>query len=359
MNRQIYLEVNKGNFKYNVESIRAIVGDKEICPVIKANAYGTYINNCLDLIEDFKIVGVAIVSEAITLRKIGYLNDILVLNQPYLEDIDNVIDNNVIVGVCSFAFLKELSFRKEKIKIHIELETGMGRTGFKIEELNKLVKLLSRCKNILVEGVYTHFAVADIDKKFTTEQIDKFFKGVQYLKDRFDSIKYVHCSASNGILNYKIDFTNMVRAGIIMYGYPSFLGACEKIDLKPCTRLIAKISYIKDINKGDSISYGRTFIANSKMRIATVGIGYADGIRRNLSNKGEVVINGVKCLIVGAICMDSFMVDVSGIDCEIGDEVFLWDNELITLEDVSEKCGTINYEILSTISDRVPRKFID
>ena len=143
-----------------------------------------------------------------------------------------------------------------------------------------------------------------------------------------------------------------------MYGYESFNGSLEKLDLKPICKLKSKITFLKEVDEGTPISYNHDFITKKKSRIATIPIGYADGLRRDLSNKGHVVINGSLCPIVGKVCMDSIMVDVSDIDCKLGDEVYIWDNDLLKVEDIAKECNTINYEIISTISSRVPRVFV-
>lgn len=360
MNRQTYMEVSKSNFKYNIEQIKKYVPDKEIMPVIKANGYGTYINRCLELIKDFKYVAVACVSEAIELRNIGYNGNIFVLNQPYVEDIDNIIKYDVIVGVSDINFVRALARYDTKVKVHIELETGMGRTGVLSRFLDVFITEIEKLSNIEVEGVYTHFSSADSDYEYTNKQIEIFNSGVEKIKKRINTIKYVHCSASNGILNFKVDTCNMVRAGIIMYGYPASDTTLDKIDLRPVVTLKSKISFIKEVAEGMSISYGRRFIADKRMKVATIGIGYADGIRRSLSNKGYVVINGHKCKVLGSVCMDSFMVDVSSLDnVNVGDIVYIWDNEIIKLEDIAEWYDTINYEVISCIGERVPRVFVD
>ncbi len=361
MNRQSVLEVNKSNFLYNIEQIKKYINNEaEIMPVIKANGYGTYINKCLDLIENFKIVAVACVSEAIELRDIGYKGDIFVLNQPYIEDIPNILKYDVTVGVADINFIRELGNNGNKFRIHLELETGMGRTGIYSSDLDNIIELVLGYDNVLLNGVYTHFSSADSDYEYTLKQFEIFEEGVSLLKSKIDTLDYVHASASNGIVNFPIGLCNYVRAGIIMYGYASAHDTLDKIDLKPILRLKSKISFIKMVPEDYSISYGRTFISNKEMKIATVGIGYADGIRRELSNKGEVVVNGIKCSIVGRVCMDSFMIDVSELsDVKVGDLVYIWDNEVVTLEDIASCSGTINYEIMSTISSRVPRIFID
>lgn len=359
MDRQSYLEINKDAFLNNVKAIQDYVGNKKLMPVIKGNAYGTYINKKLELIKDFDIVAVAIVQEAIELRKLGYQNEIFVLNQPYVEDIPNIIKYNVTIGVASLEFVKELKKYDSEFKIHLELETGMGRTGIYLQDLENFIKEVKNNEKICVEGVYTHFSSADFDVEFTNKQIEKFEKGVEIVKKSFDNLKYIHCSASNGILNFKVDICNLVRPGIILYGYESSEDTMKKINLFPVAKLKSKISFIKEVEPGTSISYSQKFITNKKMKIATVGIGYLDGIKRCLINKGKVVINGKLANMVGTICMDSFMIDVTDIpEAKVGTEVFIWDNNVRKLEDIADECDTINYEIISTISDRVPRKFV-
>lgn len=359
--RQSILEISTSAFKHNVNEIKRLIGpNKDIMYVMKANSYGTYLNKNISLIKDFKIIATAIVKEAIDLRHDGFKNEIFVLNQPYLEDIENIIKYNVTVGVADLNFIKELSNHKETFTIHLELETGMGRTGFNINDLDEVLNYLKTTTNIIVEGVYTHLSTADKDKEFTKHQMSLFEQGVTKIKEYYPNIKYIHAEASNGILNVNSKICNLVRPGILLYGYTPTDTILTKIDLKPVAKLKSHISFIKEVEEGTSISYGRTFITPKKMTIATVAIGYADGIRRNLSNKGKVVVKDTIANIVGTVCMDSFMIDVTNIkDVKVGDYVYIWDNKNITLEDVARECNTINYEILSTISNRVPRVFID
>ena len=356
--RRTCLEVSREAFRKNVSEIRKLVNDTEIMPVVKANAYGTYLNKDISLMNEFNMVAVAIVDEAIQLRKLGYEKDIFVLNQPYIEEIEDIISNNIIVGVSSIDFLKKTKEYDKKIRVHVELETGMGRTGVLDSNLGEFINNL-KASNALVEGVYTHLSSADLDYEFTNKQNELFNKNVCILKEEFPTIKYVHCAASNGILNFDLGICNLVRPGLILYGYPSCKSAIEKIKLEPVLKFRSSISFIKEINVGDAVSYGRSFVADRKMVVATVGCGYADGVMRKLSNKGFVSVNGKRCKILGNVCMDSFMIDVSDVDCKVGDFVYLFDNEIVTLNEVSDICETINYEVISTISDRVPRKFID
>lgn len=357
--RPTIMEVNLDKFNKNINEIKKYVGNKIIMPVIKANAYGTYLNKNIDIINKFDIVAVAIVDEAIELRKLGYKNEIFILNQPYFEEIENIIKYNITIGVSDNVFLEKILKIKEKIKVHLEIETGMNRTGIKIENLKKIIDEIKQKQNIIVEGCYTHLSSADYDNNYTNMQLEIFRESVKIIKDNFDTIKYIHSSASNGLMNYSDNISNMVRPGIIMYGYESFENAKEKINFEPICKLKTKITFIKEVSKETSISYSRKFISKSNMIIATIPIGYADGLRRQLSNKGTVVVNNQKAKIIGNICMDSCMIDVTNIkNVGVGTDVYIWDNDIRTLEDIANECNTINYEILSTISDRVPRIFI-
>lgn len=357
--RAANLEISLDNFKHNMKAIQEYVGSGiTIMPVIKANAYGTYINKRIDIINNYEIVAVAIAEEAEVLRNDGYKGEILILNQPDVNDIDTILKQNVSIGVSDMEFLKLLVLKEEKVKVHLELETGMGRTGIKIEDIETFCFNIKQNAHIELQGVYTHFAVADSDSAYTKEQIFKFNKGLEIIKSHFENIKYIHHSASNGILNFENSNCNTVRPGIIMYGYESFEGAYNKLDLKPIAKLKARINFVKKISKSESVSYGRTFIADKETIVATVPIGYADGIRRCMTGS-EVYVNGRKAKIIGRVCMDSFMIDATEIpDIKVGDVVYIWDNENITLDEVARKCDTINYEILSCISNRVPREFV-
>ncbi len=355
--RPTVMEVDLNAFEYNVQKIKEFVGEKaQLMPVVKANGYGTYINEAKNIINKFEIVAVAIVDEAINLRNSGYENDILILNQPAREEIEKIVEYNITVGTCEIEFIEELSKVSEKAKIHIEIDTGMGRTGINPKELPNFLDELKKYSNIEVEGIYTHLSSPDTDFEYTQNQLKLFDESVNLAKEKLGDIKYVHSLASNGILNFKNSNYNLVRPGIILYGYKSEENTYEKIDLKPVCSLKSKITFLKEVEEGTSIGYSRKFITNKKAKIATIPIGYADGLSRLLSNKGFVVINGKKAPIVGNVCMDSIMVDVSEIDSvKLGEDVYIWDNKIITVEEIASLTNAINYEVISTISSRVPR----
>lgn len=357
--RPTVMEVNVQNFMNNIENIKAkLSSETKMMPVIKANAYGTYLNTRVDVLNQFDIVAVAIASEGVKLRKIGYEKEIFVLNQPWIDEIDEIIQYHLTVGISSLDFAKALGDRKEKVNIHIEIGTGMGRTGIHPDKTAEYIDLILKYENIGIEGIYTHMSSADTDDEYTKKQIQSFEKAVAVARNKVPNLKYVHSAASNGIINFKEAHSNLVRPGMILYGYESGEGILDKIDLKPVCKLKSKITFLKTVAKGTSIGYGRGFITEEETKVATIPIGYADGLRRSMSNGGQVLIQGKKVQIIGKVCMDSFMVDVTDLqDVKIGDDVWIWDNENITLEQVAKKCGTINYEIMSTISERVPRIF--
>lgn len=221
--RSAIMEIDINAFKHNMKEIQNYVGNNvELMPVIKANAYGTYINLKLELIKPYNIVAVAIADEAINIRNIGFTGDILILNQPCVDDLNEIYEYDISVGLSDIEFLDQIILNKKSIKIHLELETGMGRTGIKIEDLENICIKIKNNPFIEVQGIYTHFSVADTDKSYTKMQIEKFDFGVNIAKKYFENIKYIHNSASNGILNFHDEKCNTVRPGIIMYGYESF-----------------------------------------------------------------------------------------------------------------------------------------
>ena len=354
--RSTVLEVNLDKFYNNIKNIKKYVGKKELMPVVKANGYGTHINKRLDVLNNFNIVAVAILDEAIEIRKLGYKKEIFVLNPISSDEVEDAIKYDITIGLSNKNLI---SLINKKLKVHLEIETGMNRTGIKLVDLDNFILEVKRNKNIIVEGIYTHLSSADIDDKYTLRQLYLFRKAVNIVKDNFKNIKYIHSSASNGLINYDDGVSNTVRPGIIMYGYESFKGSNDYINIEPVCKLKTKVSFVKELDKKESIGYCRKYISKKKMKVATIPIGYADGLRRSLFKKGKVLVDGRVVDIVGNICMDSCMIDVTDLDVRVGDTVYIWDNREITVDDIAKQYKTINYEVISTISDRVPRVFIE
>lgn len=362
--RPTYAEISLENAKYNVNQIQKLVGNNiKIMPVIKANAYGTNLNLCRDYTDLFDIVAVAIVDEGLDIREAGYLKDIFVLNQPYVTEIDKIIENDLIVGISSDNFVDELGKKAEEIgkqvRVHVEIGSGMGRTGIHPNRVEEYINHIKQYKNILIDGVYTHLSSADIDEEYTKAQLRSFDIAVAKAKEMVDTIRYVHAQASTGILNFNEGKYNLVRPGLILYGFYPDKSFEDKIDIKPVvTKLASTVTFLKTVPANFSIGYARSYITSRETKVATIPIGYADGFRRILSNNWSVSINGKRVPIIGNVCMDSFMADVTDIDVKVGDEVIIFDNENITLEEYASSSSGITYEMISTISQRVPRKYI-
>lgn len=356
--RPTYMEISIDNFNYNINQIQNMVGNNvKLMPVIKANGYGTHINHRLDVLNKFDIVAVATVDEGVFIREIGYEKEIFVLNQPVREEIEKIIKYNIIVGISSLDFAENLAKYPNEIKVHIEIGSGMGRTGINPNRVEEYLGKLS--PNIKVEGIYSHFSSADSDDEYSKKQLESFKIAVEKAKAILGDIKYIHAAASNALINYPDARFNLVRPGLIMYGYASADDTLDKISLKPIAKLKSTVTFLKEVKEGTSIGYNRSYITTKQTKVATIPIGYGDGFRRTFSNGWEVLINGKRVPIIGKVCMDSFMADVTDLpDVKVGDEVIIWDNENIMLEDLSDKCGTISYEILCTIGERVPRKFV-
>ena len=357
-----YLEVDLSAISNNIKMIKKCVGDNvTIAPVIKANAYGIGTSGLKEVFEKEKIhvVVVATIEEGIKLRGQGYKQEIITLNELLPYEAKKVVEYELVPGVSDLEVAFKLNryavMADKTIKIHVEVDTGMGRVGKKPEEVWDFVKEMSKLSNIEIEGIYTHFSSADCDDKYTKMQVEKFNSVLDELEKEGLYFKYIHSSASSGIINVKNARCNMVRPGIILYGYMPNEKMENTIGLKPTTKLISHVIFVKEVEKGTSIGYSRSYITKEKRKVATIPLGYADGIRRALSNKGRVYINGKYADIIGNICMDNFMVDVTGIDVKVGDEVVIWDNKNITVEEIADICDTINYEILCGISDRVER----
>ncbi|MGI6607272.1 MAG: alanine racemase [Peptococcia bacterium] len=357
------MEVNVDHIIHNITAIQQYLGPGvEIIPVIKDNGYGTKINDRLDIFTKTKtkMVAVAIVDEGVYLRECGYNGDIFVLNQPLEAEIPAIARYKLIMGIGAISFLNKLGqYPNHTFKIHMEIGTGMGRTGINPNRALEYLQEAQKYPNIIIDGIYTHFSSSDCDEEYTRAQINSFNRALAAVQDKLPHLRYIHCCNSAGIINFPEAHFNAVRPGLLLYGYYPTEELRSRITVKPVIKLKSKISFIKEVKEGISIGYGRSYITSRTTKVATVPLGYADGIRRSLSNKGQVVINGQLAPIIGTICMDCFMVDVTDLaHVQVEDDVFIWDNEKITVEDIANLYGTINYEVISTISDRVIREYI-
>lgn len=367
---RVYAGIDLSAILSNLESIhKNIQKDTQILAIIKTDAYGHGALPIAEAIEDVPYLwgyGVATVDEAKRLVDDGRKKPILVLGVSFDEQYETIIEHDIRSCVCDLETaltLSKLAVAKGKnCHIHIKIDTGMSRIGFQVnEETVKVIEQISVLPNICIEGIFTHFAKADeLDKTATFEQIALFNKMCKMLEEKGIEIPFKHCSNSAGIVDVPQANMNMVRAGIILYGlWPSEDVKKENIKLKPVMSLKSRISFLKELEEGKSISYGGTYVTPCKKIIATIPVGYGDGYARGLSNAGYVLIRGQKAPICGRICMDQFMVDVTHIKGVMqGDKVTLLgtdNDETITMEELGEISGRFNYEFACLITPRVPR----
>ncbi len=370
---RICAEINLDNFEHNLNEIeRLTADDTKICAVIKADGYGHGAAALAEIMESRdKVWGyaAATVEEAMALHRAGVKKPVLILGFVFDEDLDTVIGMDIRLTVFTAAMAREISIAAQKedriVRIHIKLDTGMSRIGFQCtDEALKEIAEIASMPNIEVEGIYTHFARADeTDKTFSTGQAEAFMHMVKALEELDVKAPIIHMSNSAAIIDLPQYDSDMVRAGIILYGlWPSDEVMKDRIDLKPLMTLKSHIIHVKTLEDGRSVSYGGTYHVKGAKTIATVPVGYADGYPRSLSNTGYVLIKGQHAPVCGRICMDQFMVDVTDIEGVLpGDEVILLGrsgDEEITMEALGELSGRFNYELACDIGKRVPRVYI-
>ena len=331
--------------------------NKKIIAIVKANAYGHGAKEISNFLKSKKIsyLGVANLEEALELKKNKSNAKILIMGSITNEEIVKAIRLKIEFTIYDFSQIKFLDRLKNiKINFHLKIDTGMNRLGLSKNEITQAAKIFSKNKNFIMKGIYTHFAEADKKKSaFTKKQISTFKHCVEYFKKSISSIDFIHASNSSGIINYEDDFFNTIRPGLFIYGLSN-----EK-NLKPVMSLMTKVIKIRKLNKGDSVSYGRTFIAKRKMKIAVIPLGYADGLPRSLSNKGYLFCKGNKCKIIGRVCMDLTMIDVTNVkNIRIGSNITIFDDKNQTATDIAKMIQTIPYDIVCGISKRVARLHI-
>lgn len=368
-----YAVINLDNIRKNVINIKNNIDtNSKIIAVVKTDGYGhgaLRIAKELDQMEEVDFFAVATIEEAMDLKDNGVKTDILILGYCFPTGYETIVNNDIRSTVFDYETAKELSDiavkNNTKAQIHIKVDTGMSRIGLiPNEDGIELVKKIYKLPGINIEGMFTHFARADErDKTYINNQFNIFTAFNQKLKAVGINIPILHCSNSAAIVDSPFANLNMVRAGIILYGlWPSNEVQKDNIKLYPAMELKSTVVYVKTIDKDTQISYGGTYCAKDRMTIATVSIGYGDGYPRCLSNKGYVLIRGQKAPILGRVCMDQLMVDVSHIEGVVrGDTVTLVgiDGEnSISMEEFSALANTINYESVCDIGKRVPRLYI-
>lgn len=372
--------INLANVANNIAVVRKMINENtRLMAVVKANGYGHGIYEVSKAATDVAgadYLGVATVMEGVFLRRMGITAPILVLSPTFEEEFEKVISNNLTCTLFSLDVAKKLADTAKNmerpVKIHIKIDTGMNRVGYNAQDWESVeavaaeITEISRLEGIELEGIYSHLATSDADPVFAKEQFANFKHILGILENKGLHIPIKHISNSGAILNHPEFNMDMVRAGVLTYGLaPNSTreGVIQlaKLGFLPAMTLKSRIAHIKTVKAGQSVGYSRNFFAKKDMQVATIPLGYGDGISRHLSNRGKVLINGHFCDIIGNVCMDQFMVDASGAKAKFRDEVIIIGQsgeERIWAEDVAAWQRSINYEVATSISDRVPRIYI-
>lgn len=364
-NRPTRAVINLSNLDNNLSVVKSLIGKRKIMGVVKANAYGHGLIEVARHIEkEVDYLGVAYVEEAIILRKNGIKSPILVLGAIHREQIDDYILNDIDITGSSLEKIDSVSKKAKRIgkkaRIHIKIDTGMGRIGIQWDRVERFFKALfesNLLENIEIVGIYTHFSSADTDKGFTKKQNERFKKVLQVFSE-YKNPKdiLVHTANSSTVASYPKDFLNdMVRVGLLLYGYSDNTKVQKK--LKPVMSLKTEVSYFKVLEKGCPIGYNQTYFTKKETRVVTLPVGYADGYPIELSNRASIFLNSELYPIVGKVCMDQCMVDIGEGEAYIGDEVELF-GENISLWDLCEGSLKSPYTLLTGITERVPRVYI-
>jgi len=359
-----FAEIDLSALSHNVEVVKKKANNSNILAVVKADAYGHGAVEVSKHILKAGVsgLGVAFIEEAIELREAGIKSPIIVFFDP--ADKRLYLKYNLTPVVFDFKTAKAFSDiaykHNRKLAIHIKVDTGMGRVGLPLIEAYTEILKIARLKNLDLQGIMSHFSDADLkDRNFTNIQLKNFLNLIESLRKNDIHFKFSHIANSAAVLRFPEAHLNMVRPGIMLYGY----GPAAENQLKPMLSLKSKIIFMKNVPAKTSIGYGRTFITRRRSIIATVPIGYADGYSRRLSNCGEVIINGKRAPVVGRVCMDTIMIDVTHIpNVKEGTEVVLiggQGKEKITAEEIADKIDTIPYEVLTSIGRRVKRIYIN
>lgn len=369
---RVYASINLDAISYNMKQMKEhLAGDTKLIAVIKADGYGHGAQIVAELFEDTDYVwgyATASLEEAVMLRETGIKKPILVLGCIFPDQYEDMINYEIRATVYTMEMAQGMAETAGKLgktaMLHIKIDTGMGRIGFPVcQESADTICEISKMENVVTEGMFTHFAKADEeDKNYTKIQHEKFVWMMKALEDRNVEITYLDCDNSAGIIDFPEMKHDLARAGISLYGmYPSDEVNQQAIDLQPALELISHVTYVKDVEPGTPISYGGTFVAEKLMRVATIPVGYGDGYPRSLSNKGEVLIRGKRAKILGRVCMDQFMVDVTEIpEVRFMDKVTLVGRdgeEHIAVEELSDLSGRFNYEFVCCLSKRIPRVY--
>jgi alanine racemase len=372
-----WAEIDLKALVYNFEQLQKLAVKNMshslgIMPVIKADAYGHGMLHVAEALNGCgcKYFGVSNATEGMTLRVAEFKQKILLFESTLVSEAKDIVDYKLTPTVCALEMAHALGHYAHEshiqIPVHIKIDTGMGRLGVNETQALAFVETLrAECPNLILEGIYTHFPVADTDRDFTLGQMRRFRDLVYSLENQFITFSYVHAGNSMGLGDYKSDLFNLARPGIMLYGIYPLEDLKKKILLKPVMSVKTRIIFVQTIAKGRGISYGHTFKAKEDITVAILPIGYSNGYLRSLSNKAFVLVAGMRCPVVGRVTMDQIIVDItaatlSGRIPQIGDEAVIMGTQKgasISVDDIAQWADTISYEILCSLGNRLPRAY--
>jgi alanine racemase len=359
-----YAEISLDAIKHNIRAIKTLLSPAvKFMAVVKANAYGhgapAVARAAVGAGADY--LSVANVKEALELREAGNVLPILILTESPTSVVDDIVQHNLIQTIYSFSEAKALSEeaqkRRKRAKVHVKVDTGMGRVGVQPSEAVAFITKISSLPALDIEGVFTHFAKAEEpDDNFTDQQLQKFSQ----VTAKVPQIPIKHAANSAGVLFHPNSHLDMVRVGLMLYGLYPQGNSRRLIDLQPALSFKSRITYLKRVPAGTPLSYGSTYVTPAETMIATIPVGYADGFSRRLSNKGQVLVRGRRCKVVGRVTMDLTLIDVGNTGAEVGDPVILigeQNGQAISADEIAGLEDTISYEIICSIGKRVPRVY--
>ncbi len=374
--KRTWVDIDLDAARHNFDLIKAKTGKAAVMCIVKADAYGHGVEQIALEYQRMgaEWFGVSNIEEAMELRRYGIVRDILILGYTPPKDTAMLCAHNITQAIFSEEYAQKLSEAAQRagavLKGHIKVDTGMGRIGFNCRADEKIADQVDACDRVCklpalsIDGIFTHFAVADggeDGKAFTLAQFEHFMALINGLGERGIELRWRHCCNSAGTLEYPEMHLDMVRPGIILYGLNPSEELDGKYDLRPVMQLRSVVSMVKKLEKGATVSYGRTYTAERDMLVATVPIGYADGYARALSGKQEMIVRGKRVPIIGRVCMDQLMLDVTSVpDVREGDTVTAFGTDggsCIHIDELAEKLGTINYELVCRVARRVPRVY--
>jgi alanine racemase len=360
------IEISINKLKNNYRAVRDFVDHRNILAVIKSNAYGHGIIPIAKALAEENVFGFGVnnIEEAIELRENDLSNYILIMGKSFPQHINELLENNIVITIASYrdyTSFKAVLPNNSKLKVHVKVDTGMGRLGFDYDSAFEQISEIYNDPQFEIEGIYSHFATADeIDSEFANQQLDQFSTLIKKFIQNGYHFTHIHMANSAGIITQPDSYFNMVRPGILLYGNFPSSHLIDMVDVSPILRYQTKVIYIRDMKKGDTISYGRKYVLKKDSKMAIIPAGYGDGLFRALHRNGYVLINSKLYSISGVVSMNYFSIDIGDDNVREGDIVTIIGNsgqEVLRIEHIAEKLNTVPYEITCMLPCQIKRVY--